>query len=670
MSMKEALLAGIACGIIGAGIGWGIGSNQVNDKAWESQPDISAQTAEAVLDSAYLPVAGSPVRGSAAPLATVVVFTDYKAPATEALYSKILDKVFTQYADKVAIVYKAFPLERFPDSLLRAQAAAAAQKQGKFWEMSDELLKIGGVKTLFKEEDAIAMATKLGLNVEQFKADMNSAEVRESIRKDIALGEKLGVRRTPAIFINHKEMDAKASLTEDAFMKALLAEMTQYSLITSNMAKPGGSYYLSSLYNAPNADATDAPKAKSDDNPKLERRPASGRKGPREKPAPQAPEGKVFVDVSGAPTLGDSNAPVTIVEFTDFECPFCSRANNTIKELMDKNPGKIKLVFKHNPLSFHKNADAAHRAAEAAGLQGKFWEMYQKLFDNQKALSMADIEKYAAEIGLDVAKFKLDMENELVKNRLKTDLEQGKSVAVRGTPHFFMNGTRMSGAQPLEKFQAALDKELAIADKYIKRGVAADALYKTIISEEPKPKALPKAPAAPEAPIVLTQGDSYAKGPENAPVTIYQFSEFQCPFCARVEPTIDQIVATYGDKVRIIFKNMPLPFHKDAPLAAEAAFAAGAQGKFWEMHKLLFANNKNLKREALTEYAKQLGLNIDQFNADLDSHKFAAQVEKETAEGKNAGISGTPTFVINGKKVVGAQPFDNFKKEIDAILAK
>lgn len=670
MSAKEAIMAGVFCGIIGAGIGWGVGNSHINDNAWESQPDITAQVAETGLDSSYLPIAGSPVRGSANPIATVVVFTDFKAPATEAFYNKILDKAFTQYGDKIAIVYKAFPLERFPDSLLRAQAVAAAHKQGKFWEMSDLLLKTGGAKTLFREPNALALATKLGLNMEQFKADLNSAEIRESIRKDIALGERLGVKGTPAIFINNKNMNLRGNLTEDVFMKALIGEMTHYTLMTSQLTKPGGSYYFSSLYNAPKFETHDAPKAKAEDRPKLERRPMPNRKNPRGKAAPPAPEGKVFVDISGAPTLGDPNAPITIVEFTDFECPFCSRGSNTIKELMEKYPGKIKLVFKHNPLAFHKNADAAHRAAEAAGLQGKFWEMYQKLFDNQKALTMPDIEKYATEIGLDVAKLKADMENELVKNRLTADLNQGKSVSVKGTPHFFVNGTRVKGAQPLDRFQAIIDKELAIADKYIKRGVAADDLYKTIINEEPKPKVMPKAPEAPEAPIVLTQGNSYAKGPENAPVTIYQFSEFQCPFCVRVEPTIDQILATYGDKVRIVFKNLPLAFHKDAPLAAEAALAAGAQGKFWEMHKVLFANHKNLKREALTEYAKQIGLNLEQFNADLDSHKFAEQVKKEMAEGNNVGIKGTPTFVINGKKFVGAQPFESFKKEIDEALAK
>ena len=271
------------------------------------------------------------------------------------------------------------------------------------------------------------------------------------------------------------------------------------------------------------------------------------------------------------------------------------------------------------------------------------------------------------------------MESDSVKNRVKADLAQGVSVGVKGTPHFFMNGNVINGAQPLQNFQKSLDRELAIADKYIKRGVAADALYKTIYLEESKNNApavarplrdvRPPAQVAPSEPIVLTQGKSYAKGPENAPVVIYQFSEFQCPFCAKVEPTIKQVEEAYGDKVRIIFKNRPLSFHADARLASEAALAAGAQGKFWEMHQILFANQKSLKREALIEYAKQLELDIDKFTADLDNHTFAAQIDAEIADAEKAGATGTPTFVINGKKFVGAQPFDKFKEQIDAALA-
>ena len=110
-----------------------------------------------------------------------------------------------------------------------------------------------------------------------------------------------------------------------------------------------------------------------------------------------------------------------------------------------------------------------------------------------------------------------------------------------------------------------------------------------------------------------------AKGPANAKVNIVAFSDFQCPFCSRVVPTLAQIEKEYGNKVRIFFRHNPLPFHADAPLASEAAIAAEAQGKFWEMHDKLFANQQNLKRPDLEKYAQELGLDVGKFKAALDS---------------------------------------------------
>ena len=128
--------------------------------------------------------------------------------------------------------------------------------------------------------------------------------------------------------------------------------------------------------------------------------------------------------------------------------------------------------------------------------------------------------------------------------------------------------------------------------------------------------------------------------------------------------------STYGDKVRVVFKHNPLPFHKDAGPASEAALAAGAQGKFWEMHDKLFANQKALKRANLETYATELGLNLAQFKADLDSGKFKAAIKADQALAAQFGARGTPGFFINGRNLRGAQPFANFKKIIDEEIKK
>src|SRR6476620_1380269 len=161
-----------------------------------------------------------------------------------------------------------------------------------------------------------------------------------------------------------------------------------------------------------------------------------------------------------------------------------------------------------------------------------------------------------------------------------------------------------------------------------------------------------------------------AKGPASAKVTVVEFSDFQCPFCSRVVPTIQQIEKEYGNKVRVIFRHNPLPFHADAPLAAEAAVAAQAQGKFWEMHDKMFANQQNIKRPDLEKYAQEIGLDVGKFKTALDSGAGKKQIAEDMAVAKQIGANGTPNFYIDGRNVVGAVPFDEFKKVIDDDLQR
>src|SRR6185436_13836335 len=143
-----------------------------------------------------------------------------------------------------------------------------------------------------------------------------------------------------------------------------------------------------------------------------------------------------------------------------------------------------------------------------------------------------------------------------------------------------------------------------------------------------------------------------------------------CPFCGRVVPTLKQIEDQYGGKVRIAFKHQPLPFHQNARPAAMAAMAAQEQGKFWEMHDKLFANQQALDRASLEKYAQEIGLDMGKFKAALDSNKFDAQITKDSNEGAAIGANGTPTFFINGRQLVGAQPIESFKAMIDEELKK
>ncbi|HEY3571604.1 MAG TPA: thioredoxin domain-containing protein [Thermoanaerobaculia bacterium] len=161
-----------------------------------------------------------------------------------------------------------------------------------------------------------------------------------------------------------------------------------------------------------------------------------------------------------------------------------------------------------------------------------------------------------------------------------------------------------------------------------------------------------------------------AKGPENAPVTIVEFSDFQCPFCSRLTPTLKQVEEKYGNKVRVVFRQYPLPFHQNAQKAAEASLCAADQGKFWELHDAMFGNQGELGVDQLKAKAASLGLNADKFNKCLDSGEKNAAIQADIKAGSAAGVSGTPAMFINGRFISGAVPFDQITTVIDDELKR
>jgi protein-disulfide isomerase len=165
-----------------------------------------------------------------------------------------------------------------------------------------------------------------------------------------------------------------------------------------------------------------------------------------------------------------------------------------------------------------------------------------------------------------------------------------------------------------------------------------------------------------------TAGRPERGGGAKAPVTIVEFSDYQCPFCSRAEGTVDQVMKTYGDKVRLVYRDFPLPMHPQARPAAEAANCANAQGKFWEYHAKLFANQSALGEDKLKEYAKDLGLDPAKFDQCLATKPFKGAIDKDIADASKVGVTGTPAFFINGRMLSGAQPFDKFKEVIDEEL--
>ena len=175
----------------------------------------------------------------------------------------------------------------------------------------------------------------------------------------------------------------------------------------------------------------------------------------------------------------------------------------------------------------------------------------------------------------------------------------------------------------------------------------------------------------PDNPRVEVESEGYpAQGPADAPVTIVEFSDFECPFCSRVVPTLERVKEEYGDKVRLVFRHFPLSMHPNAPKAAEASMCAHDQGKFWQMHDLMFEEQKQLSVVDLKSKAERLELDTEQFNQCLDSDKYADEVQQDMQAGQQAGVTGTPAMFVNGRLVSGAVPFEQIAPVIDSELAR
>ncbi len=188
----------------------------------------------------------------------------------------------------------------------------------------------------------------------------------------------------------------------------------------------------------------------------------------------------------------------------------------------------------------------------------------------------------------------------------------------------------------------------------------------TLIQELKKKANVSIALTAPRATLNLV--DAPRLGPKDAKVTLVEFSDYQCPYCSRVRPTINRLLDEYKEKLAYVFKDFPLSFHKDAQKAHEAAYCANDQKRYFEFHKKLFKNQRNVKVAELKKYATELQLDADKFNTCLDQGKYAEKVQKNIMEGSAAGVTGTPAFFINGIMLSGAQPYEALKEIIDEEL--
>jgi protein-disulfide isomerase len=602
--------------------------------------------AMAVADQGPVPVsAADPSWGNANAPVTLVEFSDLQCPFCNRM-NATLDQLRQNYGPtKLRIVWKNNPLPFHNHARPAAEVAMALYEKGGaswFWQFHNAVFQKG----LTGPEVIVDSFKFTGLSEQQVNALVARGSAARKVDDDLALGRQTGVQGTPASFINGVFLSGAQPYER---FSAIIDEQ----LVAANQLV-GKGVPLGQIY------------ARLSTENKLKAPPA-----PPASPSHPADDDKSVwrVPVGTSPARGNAAAPVTMIMFSDYQWPFCVRAAATVATLATDYGDKLRVVFKNNPLPFHPRAEpSAELALEARAQKGDagFWKVNDLLWARSGKLEDQELEGIAAAAGLNVAAVTKAISTHKHKALIDQDADLADEVMAMGTPHFFINGVRVVGAQPLEKFKEVIDAQLAVAKAEIAKGTPAAKVYEALQKDA-------KTPPPPEKKTLpAPTKDSPSRGPATAKVTVQIIADFQCPFCKRVNPTLTELDAAYPGKLRFVWRNKPLPMHANAPLAAEAAMEAFAQkgsAGFWKMHDLMFANLGEqpdaLERPSLERYAAAVGLDAGKFAAALDGHTHKAFVDAESKMADDAGITGTPGFVINGYFVSGAQPLSKFKKLVD-----
>jgi protein-disulfide isomerase len=621
------------------------------DSAGESEVQFIVDPESVMVDRNGIEVGftsdGQPYKGN--PNAPVLMeeFSDYQCPFCARFSAQTMNSLIAnQVADgELVIVFYDFPLTNLhPQAVDAAIAARCAGEQSAaaYWDMHDTLfINIQEWGNSNAREFFRAYAADLALDSDRFNSCLENATYQAAVEEDLDFGRARGVGSTPSFFLNGQMLVGAQPL--DTFNEAIAQVGAGETAVAAAPPSP-----------VP-IDPADivAPT-----------------------PVPVQLEATEI-----AFALGDPDAPVTIVEFTDYQCPFCQRhALETWPLLKTQmvDSGRVYYVFKDLPLDqLHPQARTAAIAARCAGAQGAYLEMHEIIFSEQSAWSgteLAAAEAYflgqAQSLRLDTDAFAACQASNEQVTAVQRNFEEALRYGFNGTPAFLINGYPLSGARPYETFEYVI--ELAENDEL------ADAIMESM-RQAAEAAAQPTAPPRPSGPVDIPIGDSYGVGDPDAPIVLVEYTDFQCPFCARhFTQTFPNIKENFIDTgvVYYVFKDFPLTnIHPQAVKASEAARCAGDQDAYLEMHTLLFNNQDEWSGQRdvegiFNEYAATIGLDVDEFAGCLASGVHETAVLADLNEGIDFGVTGTPAFFFNGLFMSGAQPYETFVDAIAVVLER
>jgi protein-disulfide isomerase len=404
-------------------------------------------------------------------------------------------------------------------------------------------------------------------------------------------------------------------------------------------------------------------------------------------------------DGTGDYALGGEQPLVTIVLWSDYACAPCGRTWQVMQHLVEDYGEDLRVVYRAGTVPGFQHGERAAEAALAAGEQGQFWAMHQRLFEQPDDFSRPVLRKHAEALGLDVDQFMDDLDTGRFSGRRIRDRRQATELGLSPLPAAFANGLFVLGYKDEAGWHALIDREIASARKMMQDGIKRADLYGEFMrtakrgrvdestqaakAEADRLHADRLAEAEAAQPGVLARPDAAQRyavptgapgfGPADAPVVIVEFIDYQCPYCRKAHAEIIPAVREqYAADVRVEIRQLPLEIHPAAAAAARAALAAGEQGKFGEFHDALFADDRqgSLGFSTFMSIAEELGLDLERFERDFQTRAVGDLLAADVLLARRLGVHGTPGFFVNGRYVDGARHVATFTEMVDEELSR
>lgn len=397
--------------------------------------------------------------GGEHPLVTIVLFSDYACPPCAKTWT-VMERLVEDYGDDVRIIVRSFTQPGFSQGEAAADAVYAAEAQGKFWEMHRRLFAHPGT---FDRPSLRAHAEAVGLDVERFLDDLDTGAHTGTRIRHRRQAKLLGIDSLPIAFVNGL---ALLGYREEKLWHGALREEVARAREMIRQGTPRADIYEAIMDKAKvrqvaRPAAEDLRKKLADQN--------VASLYPRDLTPPEKSR-RYAVPTEGAAAHGPADAPVEIVQFIDFRCPYCKRAwTEEIQGLVEEHGEQLRVVTRHLPLDIHPTAQGAAIASIAADRQGKFWEFHGRLLVHEGALGRSDFTTWAKELGLDEARFVADLDDPALAKQVADDVRLAAKLGITGTPGLFINGRYQRGFKP-GRVRLAVEGELAAAKEKLAAG--------------------------------------------------------------------------------------------------------------------------------------------------------------------------------------------------------